>query len=371
MAEAQLVEKGQDAITDVPGRSRGTRVRRTVFALFVPVMLTVYLAAAAPTMLTAVRSLTSANPMWLLAGLASTILSMVAFAMLRGRTLAAGGARIPLRRNVAISYGAGAVHTTLPAGAVFSTTYAFRHLRSWGASAPATTWSMAVTGLLSTLTLSAVGLLGIALSAGTGDSVILPILEIMLALAMVLALVRIAHHPETATRLALLVLARINRFRGRPAQSGVARLCEVVADLRSIRPSVRDWTVAAGLAAANWALDLACLAACCAAVGVHIGFPGLLITYTAGMAAGSLLPLPAGVGAVETAMTLGLTVAGAAASPAVAAVLLYRLLSTGSVLAVGWLVIAAQRIHPAHATTTSAPGRISVGLQPAQYAGAR
>ncbi len=45
-------------------------------------------------------------------------------------------------------------------------------------------------------------------------------------------------------------------------------------------------------------------------------------------------------------MTLGLTVAGAAASPALAAVLLYRLLSTGSVVVLGWLVIAAQRVPP-------------------------
>ena len=40
---------------------------------------------------------------------------------------------------------------------------------------------------------------------------------------------------------------------------------------------------------------------------------------------GSLVPLPAGLGAVETAMTVGLTVAGTAAAPASAAVLLYRL----------------------------------------------
>ena len=58
---------------------------------------------------------------------------------------------------------------------------------------------------------------------------------------------------------------------------------------------------------------------------VGVDFSALLITYTAGMAAGSLLPLPAGLGAVETAMTFGLTVAGTAAAPALAAVLLYRL----------------------------------------------
>src|SRR6195952_4722013 len=217
MPEAQLAEKGPDAVDDAPGRSRGAVVRRTVFVLFVPVMLAVYLAAAAPTMLSAVRSLASASPVWLLAGLAFTVLSMVAFAMLRGRTLAAGGARISLRRNVAISYGAGAVHTTLPAGAVFSTTYAFRHLRSWGASAPATTWSMAITGLLSTLTLTAVGLLGLVLSTGTGGSMVLPILETMVVLAVILTLVRLSRRPAGAIKLAVSILARLNRFPGRPA----------------------------------------------------------------------------------------------------------------------------------------------------------
>jgi len=73
-------------------------------------------------------------------------------------------------------------------------------------------------------------------------------------------------------------LIGINRLRRRPAQTGAARLSEIVADLRVIRPPGRDWAAAAALALANWALDLACLAACSAALGVHV--PALLITYT-------------------------------------------------------------------------------------------
>ncbi|MDQ2845322.1 MAG: YbhN family protein [Actinomycetota bacterium] len=348
MAETQLARNrpAATAVITSPGRTRSSVVRRVIFAVFLPAMLTVYLIAAAPTMVSAVGSLASASPLWLLAGLAATVLSMVAFAALRGRTLAVGGARISLRRTLAASYGAGAVHTTLPGGAVFSTTYAFRHLRAWGASASATTWSMAITGLLSTLSLSAVGLLGLALSTGTGGSLILPVLEILLAVAVIFTLVRISRRPDRVIEWAYAVLVRLNRLRRRPAQAGAGRLAQIVTDLRMIRPTTRDWIVAAALALANWALDCACLAACCAAVGVHVGYPALLITYTAGMAAGSLLPLPAGLGAVETAMTLGLTVAGAAASPALAAVLLYRLLSTGSVVILGWLVVAAQRLQP-------------------------
>lgn len=355
MARTKHAATGPD--TDTPGRTRGSMTRRIIVAVFVPAMLTVYGITAAPTMISAVGSLAGASPMWLLAALAATVLSMVAFAALRGRTLAVGGARIPLRQTMAVSYGAGAVHTTLPAGAVFSTTYAFRLLRSSGASTSATTWSMAITGLLSTLTLSALGFLGLVLHAGTGGLLLPPALEILGALAVIFALLQVSRRPGGVTRVAVWALARFNRLRRRPAETGVARLSHIMADLRVIRPATRDWIAAGALALANWALDLACLAACCAAVGMHVGFPTLLLTYTAGMAASSLLPLPAGLGAVETAMTVGLTVAGAAASPALAAVLLYRLLSTGSVLVFGWLVIAAQRVRPASARPTAAPAK--------------
>ena len=337
-----------------PGRSRRSVVRRIVPAVLVAAMVVVYLVAAAPTMVSAVGSLAGASPVWLLTGLAATAASMVAFAVLRGRTLAAAGARIPLRRTLAVSYGAGAVHTTLPAGAVFSTTYAFRHLRAWGASVSATTWSMTVTGLLSTLTLAAVGLLGLVLTTGTAGSMWLPILEIVVVLAVAIGLVGLSRRPAMVIRWAYVVLIRVNRLRHLPAETGAVRLATIVADLRQIRPAGRNWAIAAVLALLNWALDLACLAACCAAVGVlsggttSVGFPALLLTYTAGMAASGLLPLPAGLGAVETAMTVGLTVSGAVAAPALAAVLLYRLISTGSVLVLGWLVVAVQRVQPFH-----------------------
>lgn len=349
MPRTQLTDNGPAAVPIIAGPARaGSKVGRIVIAVLVAGMLAFYLVAVAPTMTAAVGSLAGASPMWLVAGLAATAASMVAFAALRTYTLALGGARVGFRQTLAISYGAGAVHTTLPAGAVFSTTYAFRHLRSQGASAAATTWSMAISGLLSTLSLGAVGLTGLALNAGSGGSLIVPILEISAALLLLLGLVRISHHPDGAVRLAASALARINHLRGRPQHTGAARLTAIVADLRPIRPSGRDWVVSSALAAANWAFDLACLSACCTAVGVHVGLPALLLTYTAGMAAGSLLPLPAGLGAVEAAMTLGFTVAGAAAAPALAAVVLYRLLSTGSVVVLGWLVIGAQRVHPGH-----------------------
>lgn len=327
--------------------ARGPAALRQLLApALVAALLAGYLVVAGPRSIDALHSAAGASPMWLLTGLAGTVGSMIVFALLRRQTLAVGGARVSLRRTLAVSYGAGAVHTTLPAGAVFSTTYAFRHLRANTASTAATTWSMTVTGILSAVTLSAVAVIGLLLNAG--GSAAMPLLEILVALIILIGLTRARKHPEALISAANRMLILMNRLRRRPAETGIVWLSTVLSDLRKIRPSARSWFVAVCLALLNWALDLACLAACCAAVGVHVSFAALLLSYTAGMAAGSLLPVPGGLGAVETAMTVALTVAGATASPALAAALLYRVLSTGSVVVIGWLVIAAQRLRLRH-----------------------
>lgn len=335
-------------------RNRVATAGRVVFGVFLSVMVIVFVVSAAPTIGSAIRSTATVSAWWLLIGLTCAVASVVAFAALRGWTLAVGGSRIPLRQTVPISYAAGAVHTTLPAGAVFSTTYAFRRLRAAGASTSAITWSLSITGLLSTLTLSAIGLLGLALSGGLSSSAPTAAIQLFVTVLLIAGLVRMARKPEALARLAHWVLTRFNTVCRRPVDTGHVPLAGILSELTSVRTARRDWLVALSLAFANWFFDLACLAACCAAVGIHVSFAVLLLTYTVGMAAGSLVPLPGGFGAVETAMMLALTVAGAATSPALAAVLLYRMLSTGSVVILGWIVIAAQRARASHQVCASA-----------------
>ncbi len=330
--------RASSSIADA-GRTPRRRLARAAVSALLFVVVCLYLAVAGPMMWSALTHLSGAAAQWLLVALAATVSSMIAFAALRGHTLAVAGIRVSLRRTLAVSYGAGAVHLTLPAGGVFSTAYAYRHLRSWGASVSAATWSMTVTGLLASVTLGAVGLTGVALAGGAA---LWSIIEVLGAVVVIALLVWVTRHPDRLASVARGTLRGVNRLRRRPAETGFARLSEIVADLRVIQPSGRDWTGAVVLSAVNWLLDLGCLAACCAAIGIHVSVAALLITYTAGMAAASLLPVPAGLGAVETAMTVGLTVAGAVAAPALAAVLLYRLLSTGSVIVIGGLVVAAQ-----------------------------
>ena len=109
----------------------------------VPV-LTVELVLAAPSIVSAGTTLAGSSTGWL--GAAAAVASMIAFAAVRSRTLRAGGVTVPLRRSVPVSYPAGELHTSLPGRAVISTAYAFRHLRSWGASNVVSTSETTVDG---------------------------------------------------------------------------------------------------------------------------------------------------------------------------------------------------------------------------------
>jgi undecaprenyl-diphosphatase len=72
---------------------------------------------------------------------------------------------------------------------------------------------------------------------------------------------------------------------------------------------------------------LAALAASLAAVGGHASFATTAAVYLIGSAASAASPTPAGLGAVEAALVAGLTRAGVDSGPAVAGVLIFRLLT--------------------------------------------
>jgi uncharacterized protein (TIRG00374 family) len=65
--------------------------------------------------------------------------------------------------------------------------------------------------------------------------------------------------------------------------------------------------------------------------------------YLAGAAVGFLAPTPGGLGAVEVGLSTGLVAAGMASSPAVSAVLLFRLATFWVPVPFGWVALNALR----------------------------
>jgi uncharacterized membrane protein YbhN (UPF0104 family)/tRNA A-37 threonylcarbamoyl transferase component Bud32 len=82
-----------------------------------------------------------------------------------------------------------------------------------------------------------------------------------------------------------------------------------------------------------------CLAACVAAFGRSVPVASIGVVYLTGSALGSIIPTPGGIGAVEAALTAGLTAAGLPGAVAVSAVLLFRLVTFWLPVPFGWAAL--------------------------------
>ena len=322
-----------------------TRWRRPALVGVVLALLAVEGWQVGPTLTGAVASLLTVGPGWCVVALLAAAGSMSAFARSRRRLLSAAGVRVPARSAVAAVYVANALHVTLPGGAAFSTAYTYRWLRSRGASAPVATWTLASGGVLASVTLAGLALLG-SLLAGSGAGWGSLVAGVVGVVAATLAVRSLQRSPRTVVVIGRWAVQRVNVLRRRPPTAGLDRVDEMFTELRAVRPRGRDWVVATAFAAANWAFDAACLAAAAAALGVSgLSLSLLLLAYAAGMAASSLSLLPGGLGVVDAALVLTLVAGGIPAASALPAVLLYRLISLGGVVTVGWMVAAVQGVR--------------------------
>ena len=73
------------------------------------------------------------------------------------------------------------------------------------------------------------------------------------------------------------------------------------------------------------------------AVGVHLPISEVIFVYLGGAVISSVAPTPGGLGAMEAALTAGLTAFGAPPGPALAGVLVFRLLTYWLPILPGWL----------------------------------
>ncbi|HTP14816.1 MAG TPA: lysylphosphatidylglycerol synthase transmembrane domain-containing protein [Streptosporangiaceae bacterium] len=79
-----------------------------------------------------------------------------------------------------------------------------------------------------------------------------------------------------------------------------------------------------------------CLEASVLALGGSVPLASVAVVYLTGSAIGSAVPTPGGIGAVEAALSAGLTAAGMPGAKAVSAVLLFRLVTFWLPVPIGW-----------------------------------
>jgi hypothetical protein len=312
---------------------------RIAAIVFIVVVLGVEAVLVAPHIAQASRSLRHLDVRWLALALAAEAASMAMFARLQQRMVTAGGVRIPVHRMIGVTYAANAMSVTLPAGQAASLAYLFRKLRAWGAGGSLVTFALFASGLLSTVTLAAILVLGATFAGQGSTGPLLIVGEVIAAVAGAVALRRLMRRPDVLLRVGSRLMRWADKVLRRPPDTSQAQLAAVIDEFILIRPRSRDWLLGLLFATLNWTFDLCCLVVACHAVGAH--GPSLdlaLITYAAGMTASSVPLLPGGLGVVDGVLILALVRGGFAAGTATAGVLIYRLISLGLVALIGWLL---------------------------------
>ena len=290
---------------------------------------------------------------WVLGAVAAEVASMGTYARMQRALLRGAGTKVSIRKHVATAYAAHSLSATLPGGPVFSTTFNFQQMRRFGASAAVASWCIALSGVLSTGALIVIGAAGGILARHSGSWHSLVGYGVA-ALAISFGVRLVAEHPQWLDRPVRWLLGGVNRVRRRARGTGQDALLGFVEQLRAIRVHPGHFGVAVVLALLNWLFDALCLWMCCVAVEAPgINATKLVIAYCAGMAAASVPIVPGGLGVVDGALILGLVAGGLPTSYAVAAVVLYRLVSFGFIIGAGWLVWLAIRAKHARAVSPS------------------
>jgi pimeloyl-ACP methyl ester carboxylesterase/uncharacterized membrane protein YbhN (UPF0104 family) len=280
--------------------------------------------------------------LWIPAAIVLEAASMAAFAFTLGRLLAAGGARVGVRPMLATSLAANALSVSIPlAGPELATAFTFRRFTRQGADAPLAGWSLLAGGIAS----AAAGALVVAgggLASGNGLVTGFAVPGGVLAVIALIVLGAAARKPKLRDgiqRLATWALRHMARLLRWPAQDPGAIIGAWAERMGSLRLAPSGWVTVTGLGVVNWLADAAVLVVSIRAAGGPVPWNDLLLVYGSGVAAQSLSITPGGLGVAEGALSLALVATGLRASQALAAVLLYRLVSFWLVALAGWLVL--------------------------------
>ncbi|WP_252375138.1 MULTISPECIES: lysylphosphatidylglycerol synthase transmembrane domain-containing protein [unclassified Nonomuraea] len=261
---------------------------------------------------------TTANWAWSGLALLASFGSFVAAAlMLRGFV----PENLPLWRTVLVQLAASFVKLVAPA-AVGGVAINTRYLQKRGISPASAVASVGASQLIMLIFHIALLLLFAYITGSTTNTAFTPSRGLVVVLLAVALLVVVVLGVPPLRR---LVTGRMSRL----FSNVLPRLLDVLQSPRKM--------IEAGLGTLMITITfIVCLDACVAAFGGELSFTAVAVVYLTANAIGSAAPTPGGLGAVEGALALGLTVAGLPAELATSAVLLHRLLTFWLPVLPGW-----------------------------------
>jgi len=272
---------------------------------------------------------------WMVLAMVAEAGSLLAFAIIQQRLLAAAAVPCRLGPMVAVTAAATAIANSMPAGPVVSSVFAFRQYRRRGADDAVAAWTLVAVFVAASVSLALVAAAGLAVAGAESKGLDLVWVTIGV-LVTALAVGALFLQRRAMTWVVEAALRACRRLLHWPDGDVGARVDLIVTKLTAVTLSGRQAASVTGWAVANWVLDCACLVLCFVAVGVGIPWKGLLLAYGAGQLAANLPITPGGLGVVEGSLTIALVAYGGAEVSTVAAVLLYRIMSFWAELPIGW-----------------------------------
>jgi pimeloyl-ACP methyl ester carboxylesterase/uncharacterized membrane protein YbhN (UPF0104 family) len=285
---------------------------------------------------------------WLPVALVLEAVSMAAFARMFRRLLTAGRVRHGRGSMLATVYGANAVSVTIPlAGPELATAVLFRRFTRHGADGLLAGWVLLAGGVVTNAAWALILVFG-GLSSGHALATAITIPGAVLAVAAVATAATAVRRPRLRASLerhGARVLGHATRLLRRPAADPALTVRSWTERMGALRLPASGWALASGASLVNWLADAGVLAVSVLAVGAAVPWRNLLLVYAAGITAKGLAVTPGGLAITEGALSVSLVASGVRTSQALAAAVLYRLVSFWVVALAGWLILFLFRVR--------------------------
>jgi putative heme transporter len=286
----------------------------------------------------AVRNLDHLNFAWEAGAVLAEALSIVGYGYLQQKVLHWGGADLSLASLTLVSMANNAIAYTVPGEPAVSSAYRYRFFRRRGASGAASGWAILTILIAQAIGMSLLLLVGviIALFGHSGvearGTVIVGLFVVVIAGAL---LVR----RDLLLRLLGVFVRLCRTVTGHPRGDVMVRIESTLQRMREIPLSRAAGVGVVLMATALWLMDFAILVCCFGAVHAPIPWSGVLLAFGVAQVVASLPLIPGGIGIVEGSLAVILVAYGTKKVPALAVVLIYRLLTFWLVIIVGWACI--------------------------------
>ena len=286
----------------------------------------------------ALHHLDHLNYGWEFAAVAAEAASIVGYGYLQQRVLRWSGAEISLSALSLVSLANNAIAYTVPGEPAVSSAYRYRFFRRHGASGASAGWTILTILIAQAIGMSLLLLVGVlvALSGHAGvharGTVLVGLFVVVIAGAF---LVR----RDLLLRFLGVVVRFVRRVSGHPRGDVMKRIESTLQRMHEIPLSSAAAVGVVVMATALWLMDFLVLVCCFGAVHAPIPWSGVLLAFGVSQIVASVPVIPGGLGIVEGSLAVILVAYGAKKVPALAVVLIYRLLTFWAVIVIGWISI--------------------------------